>query len=191
MTMLDQYCSLGFNGSSINLEEGSQEGGYFCTPLGMNVIGWENGIHYGTIEGCGELIFAVNPDSAVDSHAYPLAQNFEDFLRLILACGTTTAIEQIVWMSRERFEDFVKQDPRPRGNEDSLRRLQTELKLQPMEQPYDYVKALQESFDSSKLQYSNEYYDTLGIPRPDGSELEEQGWDFEDVYVYVRRDEEC
>ena len=32
-------------------------------------------------------------------------------------------------------------------------------------EPYEKVKALQEAFDPSVLQFSDEYYDTLGIER--------------------------
>ena len=36
---------------------------YFCTPRGAKVLGWAgvDGIHYCTIRGFGEMIFAVSP----------------------------------------------------------------------------------------------------------------------------------
>ena len=53
--------------------------------------------------------------------------------------------------------------------------------LEPKEEPYEYVKAVQEKFDDSKIRYSNEYYDTLGLERPDGSENDVQLMEFETV----------
>ena len=53
------------------------------------------------------MVFAVNPEPVVEQYVYPLAMNFKDFLRLILACGSTTAVEQIIGWSREQFEQFV------------------------------------------------------------------------------------
>ena len=38
-----------------------------------------------------------------------------------------------------------------------------------MEDPYHYVKTLQAEFDTSLIPYSNDYYDTLGLERPDGT----------------------
>lgn len=40
------------------------------------------------------------------------------------------------------------------------------------------MKAVQEQFDDSKIKFSNEYYDTLGLERPDGTENEMQKLEF-------------
>ena len=50
--------------------------------------------------------------------------------------------------------------------------MQKELNLEPMNGPFEYVKRVQKEFDDSKIQYSNENYDTLGMERPDGTENE-------------------
>lgn len=34
-----------------------------------------------------------------------------------------------------------------------------------MSDPYDYVKRLQSEFDDSRIEFSDEYYDVLGIER--------------------------
>ena len=43
-----------------------------------------------------------------------------------------------------------------------LQEIKTVLKLKPMENPYEYVKAVQEQFDNChcEIKFSNEYYDT-------------------------------
>ena len=43
----------------------------------------------------------IGLETCVDKYVYPLAANFKDFLRLILACGSTTAVEQIIGWSKE------------------------------------------------------------------------------------------
>ena len=43
--------------------------------------------------------------------------------------------------------------------------LKKEIGILPIENPYDYVKELQSSFDNSGIKYSDEYYDFLGIER--------------------------
>lgn len=70
----------------------------------------------------------------------------------------------------------------------AVKMLQQEFGLAPMNDPYEYVKSIQENFDGSKIQYSDEYYDVTGIenqkemPAPDKPLLE-----FEAVTLAVRK----
>lgn len=49
MTVYEKFRNLDMDFSLIGLEKGDEEGGYFCTPIGAKVIGWEcEGIHYCT-----------------------------------------------------------------------------------------------------------------------------------------------
>lgn len=71
-----------------------------------------------------------------------------------------------------------------------LDRIKDDLKLAPMEKTYEYVKAVQEQHDDSKIKFSNDYYDTLGLERPDGSENDVQYVEFATVaFTFVKRDE--
>lgn len=190
--MYEKYCQLNIEGRWIGLEKSDMCVDYFCTPVDAAVIGWENSIHYCFIRGYRDMVFAVNPESCVDKYVYPLAMNFKDFLRLILACGSTTAVEQIVGWSKEQFEDFLHSEDNailPEQKE-VLDRIQKELKLTPMENPYEYVKAVQEQHDDSKIKFSNDYYDTVGLERPDGSENDTQMMEFGAVaFTFVKRKE--
>ena len=172
MSIYQHYLALNPRGELFGLEFGDSEGGYYCTPLGMTVLGWENGIHYGNIKGFGEMIFAVNPENFGNS-VYPVAKNFEDFLRLIFAAGSTTAIEQIVLWNREQYERFLSEDEGIPGGKEELLRLSKALSILPMEDAFTYVKQLQAEFHG-EIPYSNEYYDTAGLPRPDGSSPDEE-----------------
>lgn len=70
-----------------------------------------------------------------------------------------------------------------------LDKMQSDLKLTPMENPYEYVKAVQEQHDDSKIKFSNDYYDTLGLERPDGSENDVQYMAFETVaFSFVKKE---
>ena len=192
MTMYEKYCQLDIDGRWIGLEKSDMCVEYFCTPLNAIVIGWENSIHYCFIKGYRDMVFAVNPETCVDKYVYPLAANFKEFLRLILACGSTTAVEQIIGWSKKQFEEFLHSDNNKIFPEQAkvLKIVAEELKLQPMEKPYEYVKAVQELFDDGKIKYSNEYYDVLGLERPDGSESENQLVTFGEVrFSVVKKNE--
>lgn len=168
MTLYEKYKKINIDTTLIGLEKGSWAGDYFCTPKGATVIGWENSIHYCFIKGYGEMVFAVNPETCVDKYVYPLAENFEEFLRLILACGSTTAIEQIIGWTKEQFIEFVNSSDNAfvSNQAEILQKIKDELKLDPMEEPYEYVRNIQANFDDSKIEYTDEYYDTLGLENP-------------------------
>lgn len=180
MTLYEKFCQLGIDGRWIGLEKSDMCVEYFCTPKNATVIGWENSIHYCFIRGYRDMVFAINPEPCVEKYVYPLAMNFKDFLRLILACGSTTAVEQIIGWRKEQFEDFLHSDDNA---------VLPEQRLTPMENPYEYVKAVQEQHDDSKIKYSNNFYDTLGLERPDGSENDVQYVEFGAVaFSFVKRE---
>ena len=143
MKMYEKYCHLKIDGRWIGLEKSNLCAEYFCTPIDANIIGWENNIHYCFIKGYRDMVFAVNPDPSVEKYVYPLAINFKDFLRLILACGSTTAVEQIIGWSKEQFENFVINEDNTKHPEQEkvLEEIKAVLKLKVMENPYEYVKS--------------------------------------------------
>ena len=49
------------------------------------------------------------------------------------------------------------------------------------ENSYEYVKAVQQQFDDSKIKFSNDYYDILGLERPNGTEKEGEMFECEVV----------
>lgn len=190
MTLFHRYQALGLDGALIGLEPGPAAGDSFCTPKGARVIGWENAIHYCFIRGYGEMVFAVNPESCADRYVYPLAENFRDFLSLILACGSTTAVEQIINWDRDAFADFLSgpDNAMVPGQQDALTALQKGLRLTSMQDPFGYVKAVQARFDDSKLRFSDRYYDTLGLARPSGQPAPDCLAEFETVCFAVKKD---
>ena len=55
-----------------------------------------------------------------------------------------------------------------------MNQIQTKLGVQPMEHPFEYIKEVQKDFPYDEIKFTNEYYDTLGLERPDGTEPEEE-----------------
>lgn len=170
MNIYDDFIKLDIDTTIIGLGNGDEEGGYFCTPIGAKVIGWEgcDGIHYCFINGFDDAVFAVNPCSCADIYVYPLSYNFNDFLRLILALKSTTAAEQIILWDKRQFEEFMTlsdNEVLPERQE-VLNKIQSELGICAMDNPFEYVKGVQESFDYHSLYFTDEYYDVLGLERP-------------------------
>lgn len=191
MTMYEKFCQLQIDGRWIGLEKSDSDITYFCTPVDAQIIGWENCIHYCFLPGYHDMVFAVNPETCADQFVYPLAMNFTDFLRLILSCGSSTAVEQIIGWSKEQFERFVASADNAIHPEQQtiLDIITASLNLEPMEDPYEYVKRVQGQYINCEIQYSNEYYDTLGLERPDGTESGMRSFEFEPVtFTFVIED---
>jgi len=171
MTLYEKFKKLDLDFSQIELERGDARGGYFCTPKGAEVIGWAgvDGIHCCFVKGFGEMVFTVSPMNTRGNYVHPVAATFEDFLRLLLACGGTAAVEQAWMWTRGEFDAFLETYP-PDGRQRAvLDALGDELSLAPMDDPYGYIREIQSSFDYGKIPYSKEYYDLV----PDEPETRE------------------
>ncbi len=157
MTLYGKFKKLDINFSSLNLESGG--GKYFCTPNGARIIGREgvDGIHYCFVKGFGDMVFAVNPSNS-DGYVHPLAESFKDFLRLLISCGRTAVLEQALTWNKDEFYEFIKACPLDKGQKALLETIGKSLDLTPMEDPYEYIEALQRSFDCKRLRFSKEYY---------------------------------
>lgn len=47
MTEYERFLRLGVDGEAIGFAPGEEQGGYFCTPLGARVLGWDvEGVHF-------------------------------------------------------------------------------------------------------------------------------------------------
>lgn len=170
MTLYEKFKKLDIDFSQLGLEQGDIHGGYFCTPKGAEVIGWEgvDGIHYCFVRGFDEMVFAVNPMNPAGENVHPTANSFEDFLRLVLACGGTAAVEQAWMWNRGEFDAFLETYPPDDEYKAVLDALRDKLLLTPMDDPYGYIKGVQSAFDYNKIPYTKEYYELL----PDEPETE-------------------
>ena len=161
MKIYQKFLRLGISLASVGIETRDEETLYFCTPKGASLIGWAgvDGIHYCFIRGFGEMVFAVSPMNTASDFVHPLAGTFTDFLRLLLACGDAVILEQVWMWDKAQFETFLKENPATEEKKKTLAAIAEKMKLTAMEQPWEYIKSLQSSFDYSKIKYTEEYYD--------------------------------
>ena len=133
---------------------------YYCTPENSKILGFSgvDGIHYCTVRNFGETIFAVSPMN-FGACVHPIAQNFEDLLRLLLKAGDMAILEQCYAWDREQFEASCSDLSLTSEHNKALNALKTEYKLSPITDPYGYIKKLQAGFDYSAIPYTDDYYD--------------------------------
>ncbi len=145
---------------------------YFCTPKRASIIGYAgvDGIHFCFIGGFGETVFAVSPENTYPNYVHPIAANFEELLRLLLACRDLSALEQAWQWDEKAFYKFVRDIPTTAEQKNALSEIEEKTGLTPMEEPYKYLKALRENFDYSKIKYTDDVFDSdmnKNAPLPD------------------------
>lgn len=172
-----------FAKTQIDLGALGAEGGrnavrYICTPKGANIFGWAgvDGIHFCTVKGCGETVFSVSPMNMGQNCVQPLARDTGDFLRLLLACGDTAALEQAWMWTEEQFKDFLRENPPTEEQRTVMREIEEKCGLAPMERPWQYLKEVRAETDCSMLRFDKEYEALL---RPEKREPQEWAVYFE------------
>ena len=161
MIDLKTFRGCGMDFSPLGLERGSGRSDYFCTPKGARIIGWTgvDGIHFCHISRLGEMVFAVDPMGSCGDYVYPVAKSLQDFLRLILACGSTAPVQQARGWSGEQFDAFLRENPPTEEMTAALQRLGETFALKPMKQPLAYIQKVQAGFDGSAIPRRAEYWD--------------------------------
>lgn len=152
----EKFLRTGIDLAPLGVERGEGEL-YFCTPRGASMIGWEgaDGIHYCFVRGCGGTVFAVSPMNTAPDYVHAVAQDFADFLRLLLACGHGAAIEQCWRWSRGQFDAYLAENPPTDAALAVMGEIREKLSLKPMEDAWGYIHALQDGFDYGKIKYED------------------------------------
>lgn len=134
---------------------------YFCTPRGASIFAWAgvDGIHFCFVRGWGEMVFAVSPANGWGEYVHPIARDFADFLRLLLACGDTAALEQAWQWEQAQFSAFLAQNPPTEEQKAVLSRIAERFSLAPMDDPWHYLRKLQAGFDYGKLKFTDDLTD--------------------------------
>lgn len=164
MTFYEKYKALGIDLECIGFDEKGDRLPYFCTPEDAVILAGvgADGIHFCTSEPYGSVIFAVSPMDGANECIHAVAKSFEDFLRLLIACRDTAAIEQAWQFDKNSFYAFLEENQPDEKALKVLDRLSDALSLEPIEEPYEYITELQKGFDYSKLRFSEEFYELTG-----------------------------
>ena len=160
------YHSTKFNSLSLGFryEDPKKAIKYYCTPKKAQIFASTgvDGIHYCTIPNFGEIVFAVTPLASLEHHTFPVAKDITEFLRLIITLHGTGLIDQAPLFAKDRFEEFMTESQNE--NKEEAKRLCSAFDLEPLcSSPYELIINLYNNFDYSKIEYSREYYETLGL----------------------------
>ena len=166
---------LDFSMLELEPETGADPVRYFCTPENAEIIGWGScGTHFVLLPG-DEAVYCVEPEMAEEgTFVLPVGADFREFLSHLLYCKCTSPLAQIFMLDATRFRKLLEDNAANtwlgceedfKSGDASLALLAETFGVQPKD-PFDRVKALQAAFDPSVLEFSDEYYDTLGLENP-------------------------
>lgn len=157
------------------LQSEAEDFAYFCTPADAEFVGRIgcDGVHFILLPG-DERVYCVDPAMGEEGkYVLPVAGSFREFLSFVLFCQDANPLSQIWWMTEEQFRNLLAEDAAASwpGSEEyfakkeaALAKIAEAFGVAPIE-PYARAKVLQAAFNPSALNFSDEYYDTLGIER--------------------------
>ena len=166
---------LDFSMLELEPETGADPVRYFCTPENAEIIGWGScGTHFVLLPG-DEAVYCVEPEMAEEgTFVLPVGADFREFLSHLLYCKCTSPLAQIFMLDATRFRKLLEDNDANTwpGCEEDFKSRDASLDLLAetfhirSRDPFQRVKELQTGFDPSVLNFSDAYYDTLGLVKP-------------------------
>lgn len=166
---------LDFSMLELEPETGADPVRYFCTPENAEIIGWGScGTHFVLLPG-DEAVYCVEPEMAEEgTFVLPVGADFREFLSHLLYCKCTSPLAQIFMLDATRFRKLLEDNDANTwpGCEEDFKSRDASLDLLAetfhirSRDPFQRVKELQTGFDPPVLNFSDAYYDTLGLEKP-------------------------
>ena len=120
--------------------------GFLIDNITSSVLGTDN---------TGKIRFLTHENrifAAWENHSIPVAENFSDFLGLILACGHTDLLCKIPGWTRLRFQRELSRASRSRKQQMICNALKNCFHPSQISDPYSYVRNLQNKSESKPQQ---------------------------------------
>lgn len=159
--MTYQELSKEFDFSLLGLEPSDNQQRYYCTPVDAEIFARTgvDGIHFCTIPAYGEMIFCVDPSGSHSREVFPLAEDWEDLLRMLLACGDVwNLVEADSFLDETEFWTNVNASLMEEERQAMLKALREKTGLEPRINIYEPLMLLRSGLDYSYIQYSDEYW---------------------------------
>jgi hypothetical protein len=178
MKIIDKFLNITTNLEGIGLlkyDTINDDYKYFCTPTNAVVFATigTDGIHFCIIPDENDKtleyspVYVINPMIMIPDHYVEIvAKNFYEFLSVVITAKDAGALECISYLEKERCLEHLQvidntYDKIKYG--EAVAALSNEFNIPPIYDVYEYVKQLQDKTDMTKINYSEEYYEALGI----------------------------
>lgn len=175
---LKTFHELDIDFDSIGLDWGGEFVPYFCTPVDAEYVGRIgcDGVHFVLLPG-DEKVYCVDPWGGEGQEVLPVGENFREFLSFLLCVRSATPLAEIKGLDEDGFRRMLQKNAAREDSdaewmgellaktEAALSAVARKFDLTPAD-PFEKVKTMQAEFDPSVLNFSDEYYDVLGLENP-------------------------
>ncbi len=165
---------LDFSMLELEPETGADPVRYFCTPENAEIIGWGScGTHFVLLPG-DEAVYCVEPEMAEEgTFVLPVGADFRSSFPICSTANVPVLWRKSSCWTRPGSGSFWRTTmPTPGRLRGGLQEPGRVLDLLAetfhirSRDPFQRVKELQTGFDPSVLNFSDAYYDTLGLEKP-------------------------
>lgn len=118
-------------------------------PEGSRLLGYSDQTYFCYIEGYLDTVFAVADQPEHEWSVWPVAYNFREFIRLILACGCAELSARSARLSENEYGR--RMDLEWRRPHTDLIRLGDKLSLTPIQNPYGYTRMIGQLIDCRRI----------------------------------------
>jgi hypothetical protein len=173
MKITDKFQKIKADLSPVGLRRGEFVN-YFCTPLKSLIFAdlGVDGIHFCVIPSKKDKtlesspIYVVSP-SMSDHYVEPIAENFYDFISIVVTIKDAGALECVSYCSEEKFINYLKDIPNESSEiTQAITALKENFDIKDIPNVYEYVKKIQQNTALKKVKFSPEYYDVTGEGGP-------------------------
>ncbi len=175
METCKKWKKLAIDLSPLGLQTGESRSDYLDTPKGAKIIGWAgvDGVHYCFIKDQGDTVFAVHPLG--EPNVVPIAENFHMLLCLLVTCGHMALLDQVHhFPTPEKYAAFRDENPMTPEQNAVIQVLLSHFDLSTVDDPYGYIRTLQDNFAYDTLQFKKAWYENR---RPEKDIPEDQSTD--------------
>lgn len=162
MPMYAKFRNSSLDTSPIGLYCGQSRSDRVYTPVGARVIAWSTeieGLHFCQVAGFGSLVFAVDPSAPPGDFVHPVARDMSDFISLILACRSVTAVALAYRWSKAYFNQQIASVKLSAKARSVLKALENSYRCTPAYDPYNSIRTVQSTFDYASLPLHLDYFE--------------------------------
>lgn len=143
---------------------------YFCTPLNAIIFAGTgvDGIHFCIIPNENDWTLERSPVYVVspmmpDHYVEAIAENFNDFISMVVSIKDAPLLECISYSARDRFLEEIQRTANDNVEiETAISALTGTFSTKMVDDVYDCVRQVQAKMELRKLQFSEEYYEFTG-----------------------------
>ena len=117
-------------------------------PKGTVLLAYSNKTYFCWFRHYEETVFAVTEENQ-KWQIHPIAYNFREFLRLIIACGSAELCARSVLLTEKTF--LTEQEALRRRINPGLKEIRDTLAIVPIEDPYRYTHTIGQIIDCSRI----------------------------------------